>query len=52
MTQYKGYTIFKHDANSMGLKYYAYSCFGGKLRADTLNGIRYRINDELRLRMV
>lgn len=45
--KYKGYDIFPHDFNSMGLKYYAYGN-NGKLRADTLAGIKELINEDLK----
>jgi hypothetical protein len=44
---YKGYEIYPHDYNGMGMRYYAYSTHGGKLRADTLRGIKELITEEL-----
>lgn len=43
---YKGYDIYPCDYNSTGLKYYAYSKHGGKLRANTLCGIKRLISED------
>ncbi len=47
MKRYKGYDIFKHDSNSSGMRWYAYGKHG-KLRADTLAGIKALINSEVK----
>lgn len=46
MREYKGYDIFPSDYNASGIKWYAYSNNGGKLRADTLKGIKRLITEE------
>lgn len=43
---YKGYDIYPHDYNSMGMRYYAYGK-EGKLRADTLSGIKALITNDV-----
>ena len=44
--RYKGFDIYPHDFNSMGLRWYARSPWG-LLRADTKDGMRELINNEL-----
>ena len=46
MKTFKGYDIFKNDYNSIGLKYYAQG-IKGKLRANSLTGIKILINNEI-----
>lgn len=46
MRRYKGYDIYPHDYNSSGMKYYTYGK-DGKLRADTLAGIKDLINGDI-----
>jgi len=47
MKNYKGYIIHKSDYNSSGMRW---ECFGnnGRLRADTLAGLKELINSELK----
>jgi len=47
MKTYKGYDIFKHDPNSSGLRWYTYGK-EMKLRADTLQGIKQLINQDIK----
>ena len=43
---YKGYNIYPHDFNTMGLKYMAMGN-NGRLRASTLAGIKMLINEDI-----
>lgn len=45
---YKGVDIYSMNRNSSGLRYYAYALRGGKLRADTLAGIKQLIKEDLK----
>ncbi len=44
---YKGYNVYPADRNSNGIRWYAHSGNGYKLRSDTKAGMRQLITDEI-----